>query len=67
LSRLPAGQGWKVINRTVTTSEKGGQPGVRFSDGNGVGIAWLENSVFTNGTIEFDVRGTNVIQMCGSW
>jgi Domain of Unknown Function (DUF1080) len=62
LGKLAEGKGWKLVNRTVKTAEKDGQTSVRFSDGNGIGIAWLENFAFTNGTIEFDVRGTNVLQ-----
>ena len=33
-----------------------------FEGNAGDGIAWLENYEFSNGTIEFDVRGENVFQ-----
>jgi len=62
LGKLAEGKSWKLVNRIVQTAEKDGKTSVRFSDGNGIGIAWLEDLTFTNGTIEFDVRGTNVLQ-----
>jgi hypothetical protein len=62
LGKLVDGKGWKVINRSVTAIENDGQPGIRFGDGTGIGIAWREGVTFTNGAIEFDVRGTNVLQ-----
>ena len=62
LRKLAEGKGWKVVNRSVTAIEKDGQPSIRFNDGIGIGLAWLEDFTFANGTIEFDVRGTNVFQ-----
>jgi hypothetical protein len=62
LNKLVAGKGWKLVNRSVAAAEKDGQPAVHMSEGAGTGIAWLEDFTFANGTIEFDVRGTNVVQ-----
>jgi hypothetical protein len=62
LSQVAAEKGWKLINRSVTTIEKDGRPGVRFEDTAGIGVAWLEGVTFGDGTIELDVRGANVVQ-----
>jgi hypothetical protein len=62
LSQVPAGKGWKLINRAVTTIEKDGRTAVRFEDTTGIGVAWLEGVTFGDGTIEVDVRGANIVQ-----
>jgi hypothetical protein len=62
LRGVPAGKGWKLFNRAAMAAEKDGQPAVRLEDCAGIGVAWLENFSFTNGTIELDIRGTNVTQ-----
>ncbi len=62
LSTLPEGKGWKLFNRAAFPANKDGQPAVRFEDCDGIGVAWLEDFTFTNGTIELDIRGTNVTQ-----
>src|SRR5579885_1311533 len=63
LAGLVAGQGWKLVNRTVTVIEKDGKPAVHFDNNNGgTGIARLENVTFGDGVIEFDARGQNVVQ-----
>jgi hypothetical protein len=62
LNELVEGKGWKLVNRSATLIDKEGRPGVRLNDGNGIGIAWLQDFTFSNGTIEFDVRGTDVFQ-----
>ncbi len=62
LSKLVAGQGWKVHNRTVTALNEDGKKGVRFDEREGDGVAWLEGVKFSDGTIEFDVRGKDVLQ-----
>jgi len=33
-----------------------------LGDGNGIGIAWLEDVTFGDGTIELDIRGRNLVQ-----
>lgn len=63
LAGLVAGQGWKVVNRTVTAIDKDGKPAVHFDDKKGgTGIARVENVTFGDGVIEFDARGRNVVQ-----
>ena len=62
LSNIVKGKGWKVSNRKVTLINEGGKKGVQFDEGKGEGIAWLSDYKFKNGTIEFDVKGKNVLQ-----
>ncbi len=62
LSKLAAGRGWKVHNRTVTALNEDGKQGVRFDEKEGDGVAWLEGVKFGDGTLEFDVRGKDVLQ-----
>lgn len=62
LTRIPEGKGWKLVNREVTVVEDGGKRAIRFSEKEGQGIAWLEGSDFTDGVIEVDIKGKNVLQ-----
>jgi ubiquinone/menaquinone biosynthesis C-methylase UbiE len=57
-----AENGWKMVNRGATAIVDGFRKAVRFDERPGNGIAWLEGSKFTEGTIEFDVRGKDVPQ-----
>jgi hypothetical protein len=51
-----------VYNRTLTLLEETNKSGIKLSKVEGEGIAWLKDVDFTNGIIEFDVRGENVMQ-----
>ena len=62
LSKLAQGKGWKVFNRQVVRLKDGDKQGVRFDARPTIGVAWLENFEFGDGTIEFDVRGKDVLQ-----
>lgn len=62
LSKIVTGKGWKVVNRNVSLFNEAGKKGIRFDEKADVGIAWLEDYKFKNGTIEFDVKGKNVLQ-----
>lgn len=62
LSNIAKGKGWKLVNRTAVSFNENGKKGVRFDEKEGVGIAWLNDYKFKNGTIEFDVKGKNVLQ-----
>lgn len=62
LADIPAGKGWKVVNRDVTSVEEDGKRAVRFDERAGQGLAWLTGSNFTEGTIEVDIKGKNVLQ-----
>ncbi len=62
LAELAEGKGFKVLNRTVSSLSDGAKRGVRLSENPGDGVAYLEGIEFTDGTIEFDVRGKDVPQ-----
>jgi hypothetical protein len=58
--RLAAGQ-LRVVNRQATKIA-GSRDGVHLSEKSDVGLAWIEGSDFSEGTIELDVRGRDVLQ-----
>ncbi|GAA4446847.1 hypothetical protein GCM10023189_02400 [Nibrella saemangeumensis] len=51
-----------VVNRSATALSEGPQKGVRLDQRPGEGLLWLPDVTFTNGSIEFDVRGKDVLQ-----
>jgi len=62
LSKGASGAGWKLVNRGATAVVDGNRNAVRLDERPGNGIAWLEGSKFTEGAIEFDVRGKDIPQ-----
>jgi hypothetical protein len=62
LSTAPGGNGWKIVNRNAVAFEDGGRNAVRLDERPGQGLVWQEGSRFSEGTIEFDVRGKDVFQ-----
>lgn len=50
------------FNREITTFSEHDKRGIRFSKNSNDGIAWLTGVVFSNGTIEVDIRGKDVYQ-----
>src|SRR5919201_772714 len=56
--RLAAGK-LRAINRTVTKLQ-GTPGGVHLSEQQANGLAWIEGTDFSEGTIEVDVRGRDV-------
>ncbi len=54
--------GLQVQNRTITPLQEAGNQGVRFSAKEGDGIAWLNGINFSDGIIEVDIRGKDVLQ-----
>jgi hypothetical protein len=58
--RLTAGK-LRAVNREVSPLP-GSRPGVHVSEKAGPGVVWIEGSDFTQGTIEVDVRGRDVLQ-----
>lgn len=55
-------KGIRVYNREMTLINEKAHDGIRLSKDYGEGIAWLSGVEFSNGSIEFDVRGENVKQ-----
>src|SRR5204863_7110055 len=49
-----------VFNRSVSALNDGTRKGVRLNEQPGEGVAYLKGIEFSNGTIEFDVRGKDV-------
>ncbi|MEP6793078.1 MAG: family 16 glycoside hydrolase [Saprospiraceae bacterium] len=60
LQKLYKENGIEVYNRELTLINEKSYPGIRLSKDYGEGIAWLKNIDFSNGTLEFDVRGEDV-------
>ncbi|KAA0990069.1 family 16 glycoside hydrolase [Dyadobacter aurulentus] len=53
---------WETSNREVQTVTDGGKKAVKFNVNEKEGFMILKDYNFTNGTIEFDVKGKNVLQ-----
>jgi Domain of Unknown Function (DUF1080) len=52
----------EVFNRKVNSFSENEKKGIRFSKDENDGIAWLNGVEFSNGTIELDIRGKDVLQ-----
>jgi hypothetical protein len=52
----------EVYNRELSLIDEPAHAGIRLSKDYGEGVAWLKGVEFSNGVIEFDVRGENVKQ-----
>lgn len=52
----------EVYNRDLSLIDEPGHSGIRLSKAYGEGVAWLKGVEFSNGVIEFDVRGEDVRQ-----
>lgn len=52
----------KVFNRELTAINDDAHPGINLSRDYGEGVAWLKGIEFSNGVLEFDVRGEDVQQ-----
>jgi hypothetical protein len=62
VAALAENQGLKLFNRSASRLADGARKGVRLSEREGDGVAYLPAIEFSNGTIEFDVRGKDVQQ-----
>ena len=52
----------EVYNRALTLVNEEGYQGIRLSKSYGEGVAWMKGITFSEGTLEFDVRGENIKQ-----
>lgn len=59
LGRIADPAAWRVVNRSAALADNGGRQAVKLDARANAGIAWLAGSNFTEGTIEFEVRGAN--------
>ena len=58
LAAIPSAKGWKGDVARVIVSSKDGSPAIEFKPAqDNAQIVWLDGFSFTNGVIEFDVRG----------
>ena len=53
---------WDIINRKAEAVNEDGKKAARFNEAPNEGLLVLKGIEFANGTIEFDVKGRNVIQ-----
>src|SRR5918996_6240428 len=60
LASLADGKGLNASNRTITRLADGARKGVRLSEAEGEGPAYLPGIDFANGTIEVDIKGRDV-------
>lgn len=52
----------ETFNRTLSQFSENDKKGIRFSKNQGDGIAWLKGIEFSNGIIEVDIRGKDIMQ-----
>ena len=62
LAGLADNKGLTVFNRTASSFKDESRKGVRLSESQGDGVAYLKGIEFANGTLEFDVKGKDVQQ-----
>ncbi len=62
LHALAKGGGLEVVNRDLGLVEEPAHRGIRLSKAEGEGVAWLKGVEFSEGVVEFDVRGENLKQ-----
>lgn len=60
LASLADGKGLNASKRTISRLADGARQGVRLSEAEGEGPAYLPGIEFANGTIEVDIRGRDV-------
>lgn len=53
---------WIAVNRSVSPVVEEGKKAIRFSEAGGDGYLVLKGAEFSSGTIEFDVKGKDVVQ-----
>lgn len=52
----------EVFNRKVSAFSENEINGIRFSKSSNDGVAWLRHVIFSNGSIEVDIRGSDELQ-----
>lgn len=62
LHKLVKNKSIDVFNRELTLINESGYQGIRLSKDEGEGIAWLKGIEFSNGILEFDMRGEDIKQ-----
>jgi hypothetical protein len=62
LTKITEGKDWKVTGRKVAVINDGNRQAIQFDEAAGQGLALLEGVEFTDGVIEFDVKGKDELQ-----
>ncbi len=62
LYQLAEENGIDVFNRDLTLVNENSHKGIQLSKREGEGVAWIKGVEFSEGTIEFDVRGEDLKQ-----
>lgn len=62
IHQLAKNGGIDVYNRDITLIFEESYPGIRLSKKEGEGVAWIKGIEFSEGVLEFDVRGENIKQ-----
>src|SRR5450755_2302136 len=63
LIKLAASKKITVFNRNMTLlTDVQHSNGLHLDEKPGIGLAWLDGVYFSSGTIEFDVRGKDIMQ-----
>ncbi|MEP6613211.1 MAG: hypothetical protein ABJA76_15030 [Mucilaginibacter sp.] len=61
-SQLKTSSDFNVHNRTLTIANDKGVSVMHLSEADNDGVAWLTGAKFTNGNIELDIKGKDVLQ-----
>jgi hypothetical protein len=48
---------WKIAGRTISIVDAKGKHAIKISEGEGMGVVWLDGYDFANGVIEIDLLG----------
>lgn len=62
LAAMLANNQLEIFNRKVSSFSEDGKNGIRFSKNEADGVAWLKHVIFSNGSIEVDIKGSNELQ-----
>ena len=62
ISKINNNSVWKIFNREIKVTTENGENIASFNARQGDGLAVFQNLEFENGTIEFDVKGKDVLQ-----
>jgi len=52
----------EVFNRKIISFSEDDKSGIRFSKNTSDGVAWLKHVIFSNGSIEVDIKGSDELQ-----
>jgi hypothetical protein len=62
LQQMLANKQLEVVNRQVSSLQVIGKNGIKLNEQENDGVAWLNGVTFSNGVIELDIKGRDVLQ-----